>query len=138
MRDDGMKSVSFFLTPKKEIVYLDMNSTMRQAIEKMEYHRYTAIPLIDEEGKYVGTLTEGDLLWKLKNDKLDFDDVSKIRLPEIKRKVINTPVKIDANMEELMDLALVQNFVPVIDDFGTFIGIVTRQDILSYLLNKDE
>lgn len=133
-----MKSVSFFLTPKKEIVYLDMNSTMRQAIEKMEYHRYTAIPLIDEEGKYVGTLTEGDLLWKLKNDKLDFDDVSKIRLPEIKRKVINTPVKIDANMEELMDLALVQNFVPVIDDFGTFIGIVTRQDILSYLLNKDE
>jgi CBS domain-containing protein len=49
------------------VIYLLHDATMRQALEKMEYHRYTAVPLIDDQGKYVGTLTEGDLLWKIKN-----------------------------------------------------------------------
>lgn len=60
-------NVAFFLTPKAEVVYETPNSTMKQALEKMEKYRYTAIPLIDNKGRYVGTLTEGDLLWKLKN-----------------------------------------------------------------------
>lgn len=60
-------NIAFFLLPKKDVVVLTPQSTMRQALEKMEYHRYTAIPLIDGEGKYVGTLSEGDLLRKLKN-----------------------------------------------------------------------
>jgi CBS domain containing-hemolysin-like protein len=29
-------------------------------------------------------------------------------------------------------MAQVQNFVPVTDDLGSFIGIVTRRDILQY------
>ena len=59
-------NIALFLVPKSEVVCLAQNSTMRQALEKMEYHRYTAVPLIDEHGKYAGTMTEGDLLWKLK------------------------------------------------------------------------
>lgn len=59
-------NIAFFLTPKLEVIYENENSTMRQALERMEYHRYTAIPLIDDNGKYVGTLTEGDMLWKIK------------------------------------------------------------------------
>lgn len=132
-----MKSVSFFLTPKEEVVYLNINSTMRQAIEKMEYHRYTAVPLIDDEGKYVGTITEGDLLFKLKNTPgLSFSDTNKVRLPEIPRRVKNTPVKINDKVEELIDLAIIQNFIPVVDDLGTFIGIVKRREILSYLVSR--
>ena len=60
-------NIAFFLTPKNEVVCENEDSTMRQVMEKMEHHGYTAIPLINREGKYVGTLTEGDLLWKLKN-----------------------------------------------------------------------
>ena len=60
-------NIAFFLTPKVEVIYEKSNNTMRQAIERMEYHRYTAIPILNDKGMYVGTLTEGDLLWKLKN-----------------------------------------------------------------------
>ena len=60
-------NIAFFLTPKSEVVCEYTDATMRQVMEKMEYHGYTAIPLINKLGKYVGTLTEGDLLWKLKN-----------------------------------------------------------------------
>src|SRR5690606_15791842 len=97
---------------------------MRQAIERMEYHGYSAIPLVDGNGKYAGTLTEGDLLWKMKNTPgLTFADTEKIPLTEIPRRTQNEPVRIDATIESLLNLAVTQNFVPVVDDHGTFIGI---------------
>ncbi|ADK15949.1 MULTISPECIES: CBS domain-containing protein [Clostridium] len=126
-------NIAFFLTPKEEVVCETPNSTMRQALERMERHRYTAIPLIDSCGKYVGTLTEGDLLWKLKNTPdLNFKNTSKVLLKQISRRMHNKPVKINSNMEDLVSLAVNQNFVPVIDDKDIFIGIIKRSDIINY------
>lgn len=126
-------NIAFFLLPKSAVVYLPVTATMRQALEKMEYHRYTAIPLIDEDGKYAGTITEGDLLWKLKNHcGLRFEDTEKIRLTEVPWRMNNTPVKINAEIEDLLSLATGQNFVPVVDDGGIFIGLVRRREIIEY------
>lgn len=100
-------NIAFFLLPKNEVVFLPVNATMRQALEKMEFHRYSAVPLIDEAGKYAGTITEGDLLWKLKSDcGLRFEDTEKIRLTEIPRRINNIPVKINAEIEDLLSLAV--------------------------------
>lgn len=130
-------NIAFFLTPKKEVVCVKENSTMRQILEKMEHHRYTAIPIIDVQGKYIGTITEGDLLWKLKNtENLNFKNTEKIRLKDIPRRMKNTPVNIQADVEDLMTLATNQNFVPVVDDNGIFIGIIKRSEIISYYYNK--
>lgn len=126
-------NVAFFLTPKKEVVFEKLTSTMRQAIERMEYHTYTAIPILDNDGKYVGTLTEGDLLWKLKNtDGLDFMNTSKVKISQIEMHVSNKPVYISTDIEELIATSINQNFIPVVDDNGIFIGIIKRSDILYY------
>jgi len=110
---------------------------MRQAIEKMEFHRYTAVPLIDQHGRYIGTITEGDLLWKMKNTPgLTFENTEKIPISEIPRQVENETVRIDANVENLIRLAVVQNFVPVLDDQGIFIGIIRRREIMEYFSKK--
>ena len=86
-------NIAFFLTPKNQVVYEKPSSTMRQALERMEYHRYAAVPLVNEKGTYVGTLTEGDLLWKLKNTPhLSFKDTSKILIKDIPRHICNTAV----------------------------------------------
>ena len=55
-------NILFFLTPKKEVAYVEETDTLRQVLEKMEYHGYSAIPLLSEDGRYIGTVTEGDLL----------------------------------------------------------------------------
>jgi len=126
-------NVAFFLLPKKDVVYLKYNSTMRQALERMEYHRYSAVPIIDDDGKYVGVLTEGDLLWKMKNTPgLTFMNTEKIYLGEIDRHTQITPVSINAQMEDLIAQAAEQNFVPVVDDNGIFIGIVRRSELIRY------
>jgi CBS domain-containing protein len=129
-------NIAFFLVPKKEVVYLPVNCTMRQALEKMEYHRYTAVPLIDEEGKYAGTITEGDLLWKMKNTPdLTFADTEKVLIKNIPWRMNNIPVKVNAEMEDLLSLAMSQNFIPVVDDKKIFIGIIRRREIIEYFVN---
>lgn len=126
-------NIAFFLTPKNEIVYETINATMRQVLERMEEHRYTAIPLIDKKGRYVGAITEGDLLWKIKNTPgLTFKDTSKISIKDVHRHTQSDTVSISANMEDLILLAKNQNFVPVVDDQGVFIGIIKRSDIINY------
>lgn len=126
-------NVAFFLIPKKDVVHLNENATMRQALERMEYHSYAAVPVINDEGKYVGTITEGDLLWKLKNTPgLTFQNTEDIYLSEVEQHVQNLPITIDAEMEDLISRAVVQNFVPVIDDQHVFIGIVRRREMIEY------
>src|SRR4051812_12056066 len=128
--------VAFFLTVKEDVVYLQLDSTMRQALERMEYHRYTALPILDSSGRYVGTLTEGDLLWKMKHNtpSLTFAETENYRLTEVPRHVVNHPVHIDAEMEEVLSKAVDQNFVPVVDSRDVFIGIVRRRDLIQYCL----
>lgn len=130
-------NILFFLTPKSEVAYIYEDYTMRQALEKMEYHRYSSIPIINKEGKYVGTITEGDLLWTLKNDFfLDLRAIEDISITHVKRRKDNRPVFIDANIEDLISTAMNQNFVPVVDDKDTFIGIIKRRDIIEYCYDK--
>jgi CBS domain-containing protein len=125
--------IAFFLTPKEKVTFLFLNSTMRHALELMEANRFTAVPLIDEKGKYAGTLTEGDLLWKMKNTPdLTFAGTTKVTLEDVPRQVVNSPVKINAEMEDLLSLAIHQNFVPVVDDNENFIGIIKRSDIIGH------
>lgn len=110
---------------------------MRQAIEKMEFHRYTAVPIVDQQGHYVDTITEGDLLWKMKNTPgLTFENTDKIPITEIPRRFKNETVRIEANVEDLIKLAVVQNFVPVLDDKDIFIGIIRRREIMEYFSKK--
>ena len=111
--------------------------TLRQAMEIMEYHKYSSIPMINREGKYVGTITEGDLLWGLKKlNILNLKGAEDIAITKIARRADYRPVSADSNMEDLMEKAMDQNFVPVIDDQENFIGIITRKDIIGYCYEK--
>ncbi len=126
-------NVAFFLIPKKEVVCLTTKTTLRQALERMERHSYTAVPLVDESGRYAGTITEGDLLWKLKsNPGMNLADLEKNTLEEIASRTVNKPVRIDSRIVDLLTLASEQNFVPVVDDQDVFIGIVRRREIIEY------
>lgn len=129
-------NIAFLLTPKNEVIYEYLDATMRQVMERMDHHGYTAIPLIDRSGKYVGTLTEGDLLRKLKNTpELNFKNTGTIKINEIPRRKKHKSVSINADVESIINLATNQNFVPVIDDNGIFIGIIKRSDIINYCYN---
>ena len=129
--------IAFLLTPKSELVYENNNATMRQLIERMEHHGYSAIPIIDELGKYQNTITEGDVLRKIKNtNDLTFNDTNRVAVSEIPIKRNHQAVTINTELDGIIKLAKTQNFVPVVDDNGVFIGIIKRSDIIDYCYNE--
>ena len=130
-------NILFFLTPKAMCAYLYDDYTMRQALEKMESAGFAALPILNKRGEYRGTLTEGDLLWALKNMcYLDMRQAEARKIMEITRRKDNIPVRVTTNMYDLVQRASTQNFVPVVDDKDTFIGIVTRSGIIKYCQEK--
>lgn len=130
-------NILFFLTPKEEVAHVEEDDTLRQVLEKMEHHGYTAIPLLTKSGRYIGTITEGDLLWFLKDRNFpDLKLLEEMPITSIERRRDNQAVCIQESMEDLFEKVTNQNFVPVVDDKKVFIGIVTRKDILLYLAKK--
>ena len=130
-------NIAFFLTPKSDVAWVPTTCTLRQAIERMEHHGYTAIPVLSSTGGYDSTLTEGDILWFMKqHPDVRFCDTEQVRLADVTRRKVLTPVDIDAEVDALLSLAIDQNFVPVVDDRQVFIGIVRRYSILSFFRDR--
>ena len=128
-------NVLFFLKPKQEVCVLHKGYTLRQGIEKMRQYGFAAVPVIDDEGKYCGIVTEGDLLRQVlqHENKAEWEQIP---LRDAMRTDVKKPVNVMADMDELLSVAVNQNFVPVVDDRDMFIGIVTRQDILRYFARE--
>lgn len=128
-----MDNILFFLTPKAMCIHLSTEDTLRQAIGRMESARYAALPILNRKGEYCGTLTEGDVLWALKNKcGLDLQQAKHVKIMDIAHRRDNTPVPVSAPMADVLERAASQNFIPVVDDTNTFIGIVTRRSIIKY------
>lgn len=126
----------FLLKPKDEITYISSDATVRQGLEKMKVHGYTAVPAINRSGEYVGTVSEGDFLWAL-SEGGSVKELEKQPISDIIRSKRDKAVTVNAGMNELLLLIMEQNFVPVTDDRGKFIGIVTRRDIIRYFYDKE-
>ena len=128
-----MNNILFFLTPKAMCSFVYDDFTIRQALEKMESSGYAALPILNRRGEYRGSLTEGDLLWALKNIcYMDMRQAEARKIMEIARRKDNIPVRVTAEMSDLVSRASGQNFVPVVDDKDAFIGIITRRAIIKY------
>ena len=114
--------------------FLHDDDTLRQALEKMETAGYAALPILNRRGEYRGTLREGDLLWAMKNMcGMDMRQAEVRHIMDIPHRKDNIPVPVTTPMQDLVDTAINQNFVPVVDDKQTFIGIITRRSIVKYL-----
>ncbi len=129
-------NVLFFLLPKGSVAYIEEDYSLRQTLEKMQFHHYSAVPLLSKTGKYIATISEGDLLYYIKDHQLNFDDLEKINIKNIKPDRDIKSISINNDMDSLISLITLQNFVPVNDDLGNFIGIVRRSSIINYLVGK--
>ena len=130
-------NILFLLTPKSEVAHIDENENLKQVLERMEQQGFTAVPLLSRNGKYIGTITEGDLLWYLKeHDFPEMGELEEVQITTISRHRDNKPVNAHETVEGLFAKVSNQNFVPVVDDDRTFIGIVTRKDVLLYMAKR--
>ena len=127
---------AFFLIPKSHVAYLTEGSSFRQGMEKLRRYGYTAIPVVAGDGRYLGSVSEGDFLWNIMSlGSLASGDLEDARIDQIVSDR-TPPVGVNTPVEERMDRLLDQNFVPVVDDRHMFVGIVTRRSVMAYLMNR--
>lgn len=135
-----MDSIVSLLTPKKVTAYLLSGTTLRNALEKFKVHKYSVVPLIGEDGRYLRTISEGDLLrWVTANEEFYIREAEKISIDEVESYRPYKCLGINASILEVIALSLEQNFIPLVDDRGLYIGIIKRKEILEYLVtNKNK
>ena len=111
-------NISFYLIPKSEVTYIHQEDTVAQALR-------------------VGTISEGDFLWNLIEEyHMDMEVMRKSHVKSMRLRWDYKPVSIDADIEQLDNHILNQNFVPVVDGRNVFIGIITRKEIIKELLKQ--
>lgn len=129
-------NVLFFLKFKNTVQFFYDNITIREALVLMKEHGFTAVPVIDNKGVYVGSVSEGDFLWYLLAHH-DSPECMDSLVRNLIRPAYMPAVAVSVSFDELLNAALHQNYVPVVDDRNIFIGIVTRQTLLNYLMDQD-
>ena len=135
MRDE--MNIFTILTPKSQTEFIEYDSTIRQALETFDFHKFTVVPLIDDEGKYVSTLSEGDILRYIKNEaNFNIEIAESVKINTIEKYRSYEAITIDSTMDEVLKLAMNQNFVPIIDDRGMYIGIIKRKDIIKCYISE--
>lgn len=122
------------LTPKSSVSFILDSFIVRQAVEKMLFHKFTVIPILNSDGEYVGTISEGDLLrFIVDQDGIDKEECESILVKDIDKYRSYKPVKVDASFDEIYEASLIQNFIPIVDDRNVFIGIIRRKEVMSYI-----
>ena len=130
-------NIAFFLKPKSQVAYLHAGNTLRQGLEKMRRHGFTAVPVIDREGMYLGVVSERDFLYRLLDaGSVEAADANGYTVADLVSDTRFEAVTIDADMDILFNRIIEQNFVPVIDSRGMFSGIVTRKDVLMHMKHR--
>ena len=132
-----MKTIFSLLMPKQATDHIEEGISLRNVLERFKYHKFSVVPVIDKEGKYKGTLSEGDLLrYIVELPNFNMALAEKISIDSIKRYRSYEPLSINDSLINIFSLSLDQNFIPLVDDRGLYIGIIKRKEIIEYLFEK--
>ena len=127
-------NIAMLLNPKCDISFLNSNDSVRQGLEKFKIHKYTAVPVLNDDGSYFGIISDKDFLTHiLHSENYCINDFEDTKIGEIISRGTNPPVNINASAEELISRITDYNFVPVVDSRNYFVGIITRKSVINYL-----
>lgn len=127
-------NIPSLLIPKANVEYLRTKDSIEFALDIFRRNSYSAVPVINSDGIYRGTITEGDFLYYIMDN--PDADLKKVKVRNILREDFYETVKITASIDKLLIKCLDQNFVPVTDDRDVFVGIVTRKVIFKNIYEE--
>lgn len=117
-----------------DVVAAHLNTTWHDMARTMTERGFGDVPIIDDDKKLVGIVTEFDLVKMLMQSK----DIKEITAKDI---MTSDPVVVtgESSMSEIIDLIETKHLIrlPVVKD-GKLVGIVARRDVILAFLNATE
>lgn len=131
-------NIARIMIPKVSTVFLHENNTVRQGLELITHHGYSALPVLSSEGVYIGSVSEGDFLRHiLSAGTTDLKAHERCRIGSLVRRDFCPPLSIEAEDSLVISTILNQNFVPIVDDRGALCGILTRRAVIASLAEEN-
>jgi len=121
---------------KEKVNYLKSDCPLEEAMALFIESGYSAVPVINEEGAYIGTVCDKDFL-RLYSSPSYRDKIVELKLEDIISSNWNTAINVYTDVDNVLLLSMNQNFLPVVDDEGLFIGIITRKAIIQFLSERN-
>ena len=132
-------NIAKLMVPKVFVKFMHESDTIRQGLELLEKNHYTALPVLDDQERFVGCVSEGDFLRHMINTgSTDKRFHEKFRVSEILRKDFCPAIRIDSERETVIEAMMKQNFLPVVDDRNMLCGILTRSALIAELAGKKQ
>ena len=140
----------------REVITVTREATIKEIAGILTEHKISGVPVVDGEGRIVGVVSEGDLIYQDKKlhtpafleilgGVIYLEDPTRVgqelmkmtaaKAAEIMTTKVHT-VREDTPVTDIATLMIERqvNRVPVLDAAGKIIGIVSRQDIIKSLL----
>ena len=130
-------NIAKIMIPKISTVFLYEKDTIRQGLERFMVHGYTAVPVLNDQEQYIGSVTEGDFLRHLLAcQTTDLKVQERYLLGSIVRRDFCPALQIDADSEQVVTAMLNQNFVPIVDGRNALCGILTRKRLIEFQIGR--
>ncbi len=130
-RAEGLANipVSSIMTPHPATI--GCQASIRAAVEKVIEKRVAGLPVVDEQGRLVGVVSENDLLLLAASGRMS-------RALQCTREVDSLTPDTTLKQALIRMIRLKRKWFPVIDDRGKVIGVLARADILRALLENEK
>jgi acetoin utilization protein AcuB len=125
----------------KPAITIDVNASMNDAIKLFKKNNIKMLPVMEKD-RLVGIITDRDIKRASASDATTLEIhellylISKIMIKEIMTK---NPVTVspDYTVEETAEVLLKHNIsgVPVVDHYGTIVGVMTQNDIFKTIIS---
>ncbi|MBT9166818.1 MAG: Hypoxic response protein 1 [Syntrophomonadaceae bacterium] len=140
----------------RDVVTVTLAASVTEVARLLVEHKVSGLPVVDEEHRVVGMITEGDLIYQdkkvhmpafleilggviyLENPQRIVNDLKKMtatKVAEVMTSKVYT-VKEDASMEDIATIMVERqvNRLPVVGQDGKLVGIISRQDLVKAMI----
>ncbi|MFA6210405.1 MAG: chloride channel protein [Candidatus Obscuribacterales bacterium] len=123
-----MKTMTTSQIMQRQVETIEPSATLAQIRAQFAASRHHGFPVLDQDKKIVGMITEHDLLFLNQEQTAPIDDLTAQKL------MVPNPVTVDADQCLAEAVLLFDNYkvsrLPVVEE-GRLVGIITREDIVS-------
>lgn len=126
-----LEGVDSLVKPAEEIAVIGSNNTLDHALLLMTTNKYSVVPVIDEKSRIKGLISMPIIMEAIIDiEDVHFNKLGDIRVEEVMQ--LDFPVvTMDFELEDILRMLVHTAFISVVDENGTLLGIITRQEILS-------
>jgi len=117
----------------KEVIFVKPETPIYEAMEVLRKNDITGMPVIEDDMTIVGVITEKDVLRLFRGDE---DDKNKTVGFFMTRPAVS--YREDESLQSVCDFMMVNYFrrVPILSKKGKLVGIISRPDIIDYILEQ--